>query len=113
LRALNEPLIEYKTMPPSGSRYVTGGLRVGDEMTGTATAFRNSFITAALERHLRVLINDEAHHMRKARSRARIIDHAEILKSDASKSGAVFVLGGTYDLLDLANLNGQIGRAHV
>lgn len=109
LRALNEPLIECKTMPPSDSRYVTGGFRISEGMRGAATAFRNSFITAALERQLRVLINDEAHHMRKARSRARIIDHAEILKSDASKSGAMFVLGGTYDLLDLANLNGQLG----
>lgn len=109
LQALKEPLIDSKIMPPPGSRYVTGGLRVGDEIKGAATAFRNSFRTAALERHLRVLINDEAHHMTKARSRTRIIDHAEILKSDASKSGAVFVLGGTYDLLDLANLNGQLG----
>jgi hypothetical protein len=109
LQALKEPLIDCKIMPPSGSRYVTGGLRVGDEIKGAATVFRNSFRTAALERHLHVLINDEAHHMTKARSRTRIIDHAEILKSDASKSGAVFVLGGTYDLLDLANLNGQLG----
>ena len=55
------------------------------------------------------LINDEAHHMRKAPTKSRIIDHAEILKSDASKSRAVFILCGTYDLLDLANLNGQLG----
>lgn len=109
LKALKEPLIEHKSLQHDGSRYVTGGQRFTEDEGGAAIPVRHSYHSTARERHLRVLINDEAHHMRKAPTKTRIIEHAEILKTDASKTKAVFLLCGTYDLLDLANLNGQLG----
>jgi len=68
---------------------------------------------AALYRHgVRVIFLDEAHHLLMARDGTQgstLQEQLEWLKS-LSKTGILYVLVGTYDLLNFGKLNGQIGR---
>ncbi len=58
----------------------------------------------------RAVIIDEAHHLGVGASPAQLIKQLEILKSHASASTTLFVLVGTYSLINFRNLNGQLSR---
>jgi energy-coupling factor transporter ATP-binding protein EcfA2 len=58
----------------------------------------------------RAFIIDEAHHIGVGASQSQLIKQLEIIKSHASASGTLFVLVGTYSLLNFRNLNGQLSR---
>jgi hypothetical protein len=56
---------------------------------------------------------DEAQHMAKMASGRRLLDQLDVIKSIANRTGTVHVLFGTYDLLALRNLGGQVSRRSV
>jgi hypothetical protein len=56
---------------------------------------------------------DEAQHLGKIGSGRRLLDQLDVIKSIANRTGTVHVLFGTYDLLALRNLNGQLSRRSI
>ncbi|HEX4208052.1 MAG TPA: AAA family ATPase, partial [Ktedonobacteraceae bacterium] len=69
---------------------------------------------AAMHRHgVRVIFVDEAHHLlygRNGTGGSTLQEQLEWLKSLGSKTGALYILVGTYDLFNFGKLNGQIAR---
>lgn len=66
------------------------------------SAFRN--------RGVKVLLVDEAQHLGKMIGARRLLDQTDTLKGLAKSTGAFVVLFGTYDLIPLLRLNGQVAR---
>lgn len=64
-------------------------------------------------RGVKVLLIDEAQHFHKMASGRRLHDQMDVLKSLASLSKAFVVLFGTYELINLLELNGQLARRCV
>ena len=107
MEALGEPLIERK---------------VNVELLGGPTKLnlRHPSLSAAELRRLTekclryrktaVLVVDEAQHMFRMGSGRRLLDCLETLKSFASYGTVFVVLVGTYDLTNVLELNGQLGR---
>jgi hypothetical protein len=53
---------------------------------------------------------DEAQHMHHVTSGRRLLDQLEVLKSMSNDGETVIMLTGTYDLLNMVELNGQLLR---
>lgn len=71
---------------------------------------RRAMEEAMARRGVRAVIIDEAQHLMKVASGAKLLDQLDWLKSMSNMTGVVHVLIGTYDLLDFRNLNGQAAR---
>jgi energy-coupling factor transporter ATP-binding protein EcfA2 len=61
-------------------------------------------------RGAKVLLVDEAQHLCKMASGRRLQDQTDTVKGLAKSTGAFVVLFGTYDLIPLLGLNGQVAR---
>ena len=110
LRALEEPLIDYKLDYPTSGTSRDGS----SEWKGTARVC-NPELRQALEQALRhrrpaAVLIDEAQHFTKIASGRRLSDQLDCLKSLASLTGCVHVLIGTYELLPCRNLSAQLSR---
>ena len=108
LRALEEPLIDYKLDRPMP-------VRNGTAEWCAAARVCNPELRQALEqarRHRRpaAVLIDEAQHLTKIASGRRLSDQLDCLKSLASLTGCVHVLIGTYELLPCRNLSAQLSR---
>jgi hypothetical protein len=112
LEAVNEPLIEYKTayremnfkqiLPNQAKfQYQKSDVR------------RRCFERAARLRKVQLFWVDEANHLALVPNAKMLRPHLEIIKSVASRSGAMHALFGTYDLLKLRNASGQLGSRAV
>jgi len=75
-----------------------------------APELRRALEEALARRGVRAVIIDEAQHLMKVASGAKLLDQLDWLKSMTNMTGVVHVLIGTYDLLDFRNLNGQAAR---
>jgi len=71
---------------------------------------RHALEDAVVRHGVRAIIIDEAQHLMKVASGAKLLDQLEWLKSMSNTMGVVHVLVGTYDLLDLRNLSSQAAR---
>ncbi len=71
---------------------------------------RRALEEAIARRGVRAVIIDEAQHLMKVASGAKLLDQLDWLKSMTNMTGVVHALIGTYDLLDFRNLNGQAAR---
>src|SRR6266699_2962135 len=71
---------------------------------------RHALEEALVRRGVRAVIVDEAQHLMKVASGAKLLDQFEWIKSMTNVTNVVHVLVGTYDLLDFRNLNGQAAR---
>lgn len=74
------------------------------------TELRIRMESACAHRKVRLLLVDEAQHLTKMSSGRRLLDQMDALKSIASLSGVFVVLVGTYELIRLLELNGQLAR---
>jgi hypothetical protein len=111
LRALNEPLIDKK-IDYTAPRIPRTRLSEGMAKYEREVTLRRSFETSATLRRLRTFTIDEAQHLTLVPARS-YRSQIEIIKSVASKSGALHLLFGTYDLLHLRNASGQLGARAV
>jgi AAA domain len=59
------------------------------------------------------ILLDDAQHFGITSSGHRLINQLNVLKSLADKSGITHVLCGTYELIPLRNLNGQLSRRSI
>lgn len=106
LAAMNEPLIDFKTLRGVGCTQALSTLpsRVGGGELGYA-------VEQAL-RHRRppVVFVDEAQHLARIASGRRLSDQLDVIKSIANRTETVHVLLGTYELLAFRNLSAQLSR---
>ena len=123
LTQLCEPLISHKTLPPgsqsdkTGNFYLPGfepstrAVTIGvAERTKSVLALRLAFEQALKYRQTQTFIIDEAQHLKQIASGRRLLDQMDNVKTLANNTGIVYVLIGTYELLDLTNLSGQLSR---
>jgi hypothetical protein len=61
-------------------------------------------------RGVKVLLIDEGQHLGKMASGRRLQDQTDSLKSLAQSTGTLIILLGTYELIPLLGLNGQVAR---
>lgn len=71
---------------------------------------RLAFEDAVGERKPKAIFIDEAQHLTNVGRGARLSHQLDFIKSLADATESVFVLVGTYDLTDMRNLSGQLGR---
>lgn len=110
LKEINEPLIEYKTtdkvvLSSSGKKR-----HIPNHFSSTAPELRESLENAVIHRKTKVILLDEAQHLLKVSGAKGIQDHMDAIKSLANLTNSIFILFGTYQLSDLFDLNGQLGR---
>ena len=113
LRQLDEPLIDYKVnRPPEGicaqttARFMPPSRAVGAD-------YRYAVEQAIRHRRPLAVMIDEAQHLGKIGSGRRLLDQLDVIKSIANQTNTVHVMLGTYDLLALRNLNGQLSRRSI
>jgi Cdc6-like AAA superfamily ATPase len=112
LLAMNEPLVDHKrrmnpvdrtaqTMPPfPNDRGVTADYHFAVEQ-------------ALRYRRPQAVLIDEAQHLFALASGRSLEDQLNVLKSLANRSNTVHVLCGTYELLRIRNLSGQLSRRSI
>jgi energy-coupling factor transporter ATP-binding protein EcfA2 len=107
---LSEPMLERKIkpnwihlMPDSHAQHLLGPRSPVGEL-------RHALESAILHRRPAAILVDEAQHLTRIASGRRLADQLEVIKSLANCTRTVHVLLGTYDLLPLRHLNGQLGR---
>lgn len=112
LAGLAEPHVAAKIDPDRVAAKLThwGPHRVSLGRKPTVDALRHAVEHALQQRHLQAVCIDEAHHVAKVGTGRRLKDHADCLKSLADRSGTVFVLLGTYELLALRKQGDQLSR---
>lgn len=105
LEALGEPAPANKAYVPADPRQP-----ISPRSIRGVGHLRRAFQDAVAARRPPALFVDEAGHLANVGRGERLAAQLDFIKSLASASQAVFVLVGTYDLLALRNLSGQLGR---
>ncbi|MGO9894333.1 MAG: ATP-binding protein, partial [Bryobacteraceae bacterium] len=109
---MKEPLVDCKrrldpvdrsaqTMPPFPSD------------RGVTADYHYAVEQALRYRRPRAVLIDEAQHLFALSSGRRLEDQLNVLKSLANRSNTVHVLFGTYELLRVRNLSGQLSRRSI
>lgn len=90
----------------------TGGKvsKVSQLSTLNLMLLREMVENAFYHRNVRVLLVDEAQHFQKMASGRRLRDQMDTLKSLAELRDVFIVLVGTYELIQMRELNGQLTR---
>jgi hypothetical protein len=107
LAASHEPLIERKLDPLARNPRRHHSLI---RAQASSAELCRAFESCLKERRPEALIIDEATHLGKVHSGRRQLDQMDKLKSLANLTQTLLILVGTYDLLHLMNLNGQLSR---
>jgi DNA polymerase III delta prime subunit len=116
LIALNEPLIEHKIFYTDEIDYGVPEVRRDSHgQLAIRTKTRPGRLRMALENCLRhrrplVFIVDEAPHLQHINSGRSLRSQMDTIKSLAETTQTIWLLIGTYDLLNLTNLSGQLSR---
>ncbi len=106
LQAQNEPLIEHKiNYDPS-----LGPLQKSLRRTSSLADLRGAVKECFRNRRPRAIFLDEAQHFKKVGSGYSYLNQMDNIKSLAEMTNAVYILVGTYELLDLTRLSGQLCR---
>jgi len=110
LHALHDPLIGDKidygirgVRQNSAGRLVLGPSVVVAEL-------RSALEQALAHRKPIAVLVDEAQHLKKMTSGRRLLDQMDTLKSLASTTQTLHILIGTYEMLGLTHLSGQLSR---
>jgi hypothetical protein len=105
LHKMNEPLVEFKIAPPTELRRII----IPNAGKSSASTYRYAYEQALAARRPVAVLLDDAQYLNKVPS-ARLLDQLDLVKSIASYVQIPHVLFGTYELLMLRNLSGQISR---
>ncbi len=110
LRAFDEPLIHRKISNPepppargSPSQYIPRRI-------DSRSVLRVALESAIRQRRPLAFLVDEAQHLAKISGGRKLQDQLDCVKSLAIRTQTVHVLAGTYDLLILRQLSGQLSR---
>ncbi|MFT5470700.1 MAG: hypothetical protein ACI8UO_005831 [Verrucomicrobiales bacterium] len=107
LDAMWEPLIGDKQIP---ARPIDSLAVQPPSNRAPAAELCRAVESCIRNRQAEVLIIDEAQHFLMMGSGRRLRDQLDCLKSLSNLSGVKLLLIGTYDLLELSRLNGQLAR---
>ena len=77
---------------------------------GTTNQARARLARSLKQHSTRIVIVDEAAHIKAGVSDQRLESQLNVFKSLSEESGVLFVLAGTYDILPLRDVNPQLGR---
>ena len=80
---------------------------------GVTAGYHYAVEQALRYRRPRAVLIDEAQHLFALSSGRRLEDQLNVLKSLANRSNTVHVLFGTYELLSVRNLSGQLSRRSI
>ena len=105
LRELHEPFIGKKI-----SFVDDAGLNWREKVELQNLTLRECVLAAIKLRHPRVVFVDEAQNLGKVGSGRKEQDQMECAKTLVNKSETTYVMSGTYDVLSLRNLSGQLSR---
>ena len=110
LESLGEPLIDRKLDPNTvfEKRKIMKSAVISKR--SSISDLRNAFELALYHRGLSAFIVDEAQHLKKVLSGRNLIDQMDTIKSIANRTGVKQVLVGTYELIGLTDLSGQLNR---
>jgi AAA domain len=113
LYQLDEPLIDFKVnrRPEDGCAQTSARFMPPSRAVGTD--YRYAVEQSIRHRRPVAVMIDEAQHLGKIGSGRRLLDQLDVIKSIANQTNTVHVLFGTYDLLALRNLNGQLSRRSI
>jgi hypothetical protein len=120
LQELQEPLIDRKCAPRTNNDHapndgngnkLAGALRLVNRKPAV-NDYRHSYETSLRHRRPVAVLLDDAHYMSKV-SGGDLLSQLDLVKSLASRSGRPHILFGTYELLAMRNLSGQISRRSV
>lgn len=109
LDACHEPLIEQK-LDAVGRNAGSNSHISLSQTKPSLTELSRAFESCLKHRQLDAFIIDEATHLGKVTSGRRQLDQMDKLKSLANLTQTLLILVGTYELLHLTNLNGQLSR---
>ncbi len=107
LYAANEPLVERKIHPDEVKSDV--GKRIPSRQDASANALQLSYEKLLQYRRPTAVLLDEAQVIVNSSS-TRLTHQLDVIKSVAADSGVPHILFGTYRLLEVRNLDGQIAR---
>lgn len=110
LEQLNEPLIDKKVDYDKIKCFNSYNPQFSHNYQGTSPELRKSLENALLYRKPSAFIIDEAQHILKVANGRKLQSQLDTIKSLASLSGVFIILVGTYELLDLIDINGQLNR---
>lgn len=113
LRQLDEPLIDHKVNRPPEGRSAQTSARFMPPSRAVGADYRYGVEQAIRHRRPVAVLIDEAQHLGRIGSGRRLLDQLDVIKSIANQTNTVHVLFGTYDLLALRNLNGQLSRRSI
>lgn len=120
LQELQEPLVDRKRAPQTRDNLAPNdkdqsafprALRVAYKKPAV-NDYRHSYETSLRYRRPAAVLLDDAHYMSKV-SGGDLLSQLDLVKSLASRSEIPHVLFGTYELLAMRNLSGQISRRSV
>lgn len=122
LIALGEPLVDDKVVasdwPWKEPRFTKSIYSKSNLELITSNQYWTRPMRFAAEQTLRrrrplAVLLDDAQYFGIISSGRKLLDQLNIIKSLASKSLTTHVLGGTYELIPLRNLNGQLSRRSI
>ena len=105
LMAAKEPLIDHK-INPEARKTTLGSESVN--IYRTESILRRAAESCLQHRGTKVVIVDEAQHLRRTGSERNALHQMDTIKSLAETTGTIHVLIGTYELLELARLSAQL-----
>ena len=105
LRVQNEPLIEHKMDYDD-----LANLKRSSNRAITVSDLRYAARQCLHYRQPKTVMIDEAQHFKKVAGGKRFIDQMDIIKAFAETTGILHTLVGTYELLELPYLSGQLSR---
>lgn len=116
LIALEEPesLIDRKVIPnQSGTTPQSGNLRLIHHASAVSSRLRHAVEQTLRRRRPLAVLVDDAQHLAIMGSGRKLLDQINTIKSIANLSQITHVLTGTYELMMLRHLNGQLSRRSV
>jgi hypothetical protein len=116
LIALEEPesLIDRKITPnQTGATFHSGALRLISRENAVSSRLRHAVEQTLRRRRPLAVLVDDAQHLTITGSGRKLLDQINIIKSIANLSQITHVLTGTYELMTLRHLNGQLSRRSV
>ena len=112
LLEMNDPMVEGKRRSPSAGQTVNT-MSVFPNDRGVTADYHYAVEQALRYRRPRAVLIDEAQHLFALASGRQLEDQLNVLKSLANRSNTVHVLCGTYELLRIRNLSGQLSRRSI
>lgn len=110
LVALKEVLIDRKIYLPEAGPMPKEMKKLVSRELGNLRTVRSAAESALFHRKPLAFFTDEAQFILKGSSEEGLENQADTIRSVADESKTLHILLGHYDLIELLNLNGQLGR---